>query len=72
MLQAARVDTNQEKELTKYLRDHLGDAFCPTRAKIDMLSEGYAPIVSKLRYTGIRIIQKKKLLSLANMIWSSR
>ena len=30
MLQAARINTNQEKELSKHLRDHLGNAFCPT------------------------------------------
>ena len=30
MLQAARVNTTQEKELSKHLRDHLGNAFCPT------------------------------------------
>ena len=53
MLQeVARIDTNQEKELTKHLRNHLGNEFCPTRAKIDMFSDGYMPIVLK-NYVGL-------------------
>lgn len=47
MVQAARIDTNQDKELTKHIRNHLGNEFCPMQAKIDMLSERYTPNISK-------------------------
>ena len=47
MLQKASLNATQEEALTKHLRDHLGNAFCPSKAKIDMLSEGYTRIESR-------------------------
>ena len=47
MLQKASFNATQEKDLTKHLRDNLGNSFCSSKAKIDMLSKGYIPIESR-------------------------
>ena len=46
ILQKTCININQEKELPKHLQDHLGNAFCPLRAKVWMLSNGYMPITT--------------------------
>ena len=46
MLRAGGVSGTGERELKKYLSDHLGKGFCPTRRSVDMLAEGHCEIYS--------------------------
>jgi hypothetical protein len=46
MLRAGGVSGTGERELKKYLSDHLGNGFCPTRRSVDMLAEGHCEVYS--------------------------
>ena len=52
MCQKVNINTSGQKELSKHLRDHLGNGFTPTRQDIDKLSEGFTPIITRtIEYT---------------------
>jgi len=42
MLYAGKVSGTGERELKKYLSQHIGTGFCPTRRSVNMLSEGHS------------------------------
>ena len=44
MLKATNISGKQEVEMRKYLRDHLGKNFLPTRASVEMMCEGHTPV----------------------------
>jgi hypothetical protein len=44
MISAASVSCTGERELKKHLGAHLGNGFCPTRRRVDMLSDGHTKV----------------------------
>ena len=47
MLSALNITGARERELTKYLRQYIGKAFCPTQNEMSMLTKGHTKV-----YTG--------------------
>ena len=47
MLSALKITGTKERELSKYLRLHLGKGFCPTQRGVSLLAKGHSKV-----YTG--------------------